>query len=173
MNTLELHENFHTTFGQPVQEKGHEITQERAALRLKLAFEELAELATAFGQEKTFSEFCTDFNLISRFNTYELDEVEIADALVDIQVINDGTILETGLQSIFYDLYNQTYTNNMSKAHTTLCECDKTIAHYQEQGLTGMTIKKVGEYYVAYRSDGKILKPYNYVPNDLSNFFVK
>lgn len=170
MNTIKLHKQFHSTFGQPVEETPFDITPERAKLRLQLAFEELSELSTAFGLADTFSDICSKYVIQDHVDTNIIDKKEILDALVDIEVINNGTILETGFTNVHYEAYLQTHENNMSKAHKTLCETDKTIKKYQEQGLTGLTVKQVDDLYVVYRSDGKILKPYNYVSNDLGNF---
>lgn len=173
MDTLEQHKIFHKTFGQPVEETPIDITPERAKLRLKLAFEELSELASAFGLEGTFEDICDQYIIKSNhIDTNIIDKVEVLDALVDIEVINNGTVLETGFTTIFYDAYQQTHKNNMSKAHISLSETDKTIKKYQELGFKNLSVKQVDYLYVVYREDGKILKPYDYQTNDLSNFIL-
>ncbi len=171
MNTLKLHEEFHLTFGQPILDDPNLMDHERNKLRIKLAFEELAETAVkGFGLAGYFAEFCQEQANKNLENTFIIDKKEVLDGLVDIQVINNGTILESGFRSVFHDAYKQTHDNNMSKAHPTLCEAEKTITLYKEKGEDGIYYKNVNNLYVAYRKDGKVVKPYNYVSNDLSNF---
>jgi hypothetical protein len=170
MNTLELHEQFHLTFGQPVLKSNELIPESRRKLRLKLALEELTELATAFGCLKYFNSLCTE----QIHTTYDevkdvYNDTEVFDALVDIQVINDGTILECGMKDMFYIGYKETYENNMSKLHDNIDELNESIEHHTNNGLTNLSNKEIDCKYILYRSDGKIIKPLKYVSNDLTH----
>lgn len=171
MNTLKLHEQFQTIVGQPILNKGEIIPEDRRKLRLNLAFEELTELAEAFGCLKYFKSLCNQL-IHTPYNesTDVYNHTEVLDALVDIEVINNGTILETGFKDDFYGAYKQTHDNNMSKSHETIEELQESQLHHQSKGLTNMSYKEVNGRFVLYNDKGKVIKPKNYIPNDLSNF---
>lgn len=171
MNTLKEHEQFQTIVGQPILNKGEIIPEDRRKLRLNLAFEELTELAEAFGCLKYFKSLCNQL-LYEPYNelTDVYNETEVLDALVDIEVINNGTILETGFKDCFYDAYKQTHDNNMSKSHETIEDCLDSIEYHETKGLINMSYKEINGRFVLYNDKGKVIKPKNYVPNDLSNF---
>ena len=171
MNTLNLHEEFQTIVGQPILNKGKIIPEDRRKLRLNLAFEELTELAEAFGCLKYFKSLCNQL-IHTPYNESKdvYNETEVLDALVDIEVINNGTILETGFKDVFYDAYKQTHDNNISKSHETLEELQESHLYHESKGLTGLSYKEINGRFILYNSNKKVIKPKNYVPNDLSNF---
>lgn len=79
--------------------------------------------------------------------------VEILDALVDIEYILKGTIVSHGLQNVFHEAFERVHQNNMSKL------------------VDGKPlINEVGaEHYDPTKPIGKVLKPKEYKPVDLSD----
>jgi len=126
-NYIEKVRDFQKTFGQPIQDRpdgipGLAVTD----MRFDLLQEELWEYAEA---------------------TDNKDQVEVADALVDIAYVLFGAVNEMGMHNIFEDMFNEVHRSNMSKA-----------------GADGKPI---------YREDGKILKGPNYSPPNLEKFLNK
>jgi predicted HAD superfamily Cof-like phosphohydrolase len=85
---------FHKAFGAGILNKPGIPSQERCDLRLNLLSEELEELKEAIDNN---------------------DIVGIADALVDIQYVLSGSVIEFGLSSIFEKLFDEVHASNMSK----------------------------------------------------------
>ena len=111
---------FHTAFKVNVESQPVIPKEERCQLRFKLLKEELEEFQEAYQNN---------------------DLVEVADALVDLQYILLGSVLEFGLQDKFVELFDEVQRSNMSKLDDN-----------------GQPI---------YREDGKVLKSSNYSPPDL------
>lgn len=84
---------------------------ERARLRIDLLQEELDELRVAVEAG---------------------DVVETADALVDLQYVLSGAVLEFGMASRFKELFNEVHRSNMSKACASLDEAERTVNHYHD-----------------------------------------
>lgn len=122
---LELVKEFQEAFQQPVLSKDQDISVERRKLRLALLFEELTELADAYGLERTFrEEICRksiNYRAVSTYgeDTNILDKVEVLDATGDLAYILAGTILENGQQEVFDDAFQDIHDSNMSKLCTT------------------------------------------------------
>lgn len=76
----------------------------------------------------------------------ENDKVEILDAVVDMLYILAGTINTHGLQGVIEEAFNRVHENNMTKV-----------------GAGGKVLRN---------PDGKILKPENFVPVDLSDLVI-
>lgn len=142
---------------------------ETRKLRLELALEELCELAEAFGLYETFS-----FILYKKLNKLEYLEkkdteiynaIEVLDALIDIEVINNGSIISCEFEEIFDREYENVDTNNKTKFHTDYWEADETKKYYISKGIQ-VDIHKIiindYWYYVIKNEYGKVLKPYNY-----------
>lgn len=118
MTTIEMVKEFHEAFvTQP-----DEVIQK---CRLTLLKEELKELEDAIAAK---------------------DNVEILDALTDLQYVLDGTYIVFGLADLKDAAFNEVHASNMSKL-----------------GADGKPI---------YREDGKVLKGENYRPPNLYQFFV-
>lgn len=73
---------------------------------------------------------------------YDKDKVEVLDALVDQMYVLLGTINQHGMQSVFLEAFKLVHENNMTKL------------------INGKIVKN---------KDGKILKPKNFKPVDLTN----
>ena len=92
--TIEQVQEFHETYGLPVepeQTTGNEKTKE---LRINLLQEELDELKEALEND---------------------DMVETLDALIDLQYVLDGAFLSFGLQDVKNDAFEEVHRSNMSK----------------------------------------------------------
>lgn len=92
-NELRSVEEFHTKFLVNLENVPC-IPKERTDLRVSLIQEELNELKDAIA----------DNNM-----------VEVLDALVDLQYVLSGTILEFGLQHVFEDAFREVHSSNMTK----------------------------------------------------------
>lgn len=76
----------------------------------------------------------------------QYDKVEILDAVVDMLYILAGTINQHGMQGVIEEAFNRVHANNMTKV-----------------GADGKVLRN---------PDGKILKPENFVPVDLSDLVI-
>jgi predicted HAD superfamily Cof-like phosphohydrolase len=124
---IEKLKEFNSTFNVPFSETQIIPHRDDAMLRFKLINEENIEYKDAVQKE-----------------TDEEKKTEALDALVDIQYILIGTIIQWGFQDVFMDAFNEVHRSNMSK----LDENGKPII----------------------REDGKILKGPNYFPPNLGQF---
>lgn len=146
--TLKQVEDFHDTFDVPVLETPTIPNEDRCELRLDLLYEELNELRDAVRDK---------------------DIVEIADALVDLQYVLNGAILEFGMKHAFEDLFDEVHHSNMSKTCDTKEQAEETVKLYTERGVDTYFKKAIDSYtYNVYRkSDDKVLKNKDYRPADL------
>ena len=168
---------FQKTFNQTVGELNSTPTPEDRLLRLNLALEELSELAEAFGLKKSFISMMenktVDFIQSSEgkvTDTLDYDKVEALDAVVDIEVINNGTIVTCGFHnkkdkdvksndlSIYDKSYIEVNHSNMSKACDTFDDAAKTVDFYKKNDIdTEIEESSTGKFLVK-RLDGKVLK---------------
>lgn len=149
---LEQVKEFHNKFNHPIEESPEIPRKSRCDLRHALIAEELAELKVAY---------------------LEGDLTEVADALVDLQYVLNGTILEFGLQDKFEDLFNEVHRSNMSKACNTAEDAIKTQKFYKEKGVDTYLVVNNSGFFVYRKSDDKILKSINYSPADLKTILEK
>ena len=87
-------EEFHKAFRRPVREEPGFESEESKALRVRLLREEVDELAEALEKD---------------------DKIGVLDALVDIQYILSGSIVEFGFQKVFDEAFEEIHQSNMSK----------------------------------------------------------
>jgi len=119
-------------------------------LRLKLALEELEELFFAVLDVQSSKMVNKDFRRINDFinnlpdSSFDIDLVEIADALTDIEYINNGTAAVFGIP--MDETFQEVHRSNMSKL-----DKDKQPV---------------------FREDGKIIKSELYSPPDLESILV-
>lgn len=110
------------------------------------------------------------------------DVTEILDAAIDVQVVNDGllSILQVSGADVDYASY-KTAKNNLTKfplvAQSSDTIREDTVAMYAEQGIEVDT-NVVGEeaearYVFKNKQTGKILKPYGFERNSLSDCFIE
>lgn len=138
---------FHKTFGHPILDKPTIPDLKRCLLRAKLIQEELNEFITA---------------------AENLDIVEVADALCDIQYVLSGTILEFGLAEKFPQLFEEVHRSNMSKACKDKEELELNLDYYTEQGAI-VKAKTAEPPYILESYSGKIMKNINYSKADLKS----
>jgi len=154
-------------------------TIEERKIRLRLKLEELTELAHAYGLLESFSSMLkTQIEDVEDYiapmdelvDTEIYNEVEVLDALIDIQYLTLGSIVTSGLQEIADKSFDLVHENNMTKAHYEIGEADRTVDYYQSQGRGVDTeLIEIGGRKIAVVKDsfGKILKPYNFKAVDL------
>ena len=148
INSLNQVADFHKTFNAPILNEPQIPSQQRCELRVSLLQEELNELKEAIENN---------------------DLVEIADALVDLQYVLSGAVLEFGLGEKFVDLFNEVQRSNMSKACNSELEAQATIEHYkQKDGTRGYYKENNGKWLVYREEDDKVLKSVKYSPAELS-----
>ena len=92
--TIEQVQEFHETYGLPVEARQTTGQEQTKTLRINLLQEELDELKEALAQD---------------------DILETLDALVDLQYVLDGAFLSFGLQDVKADAFNEVHRSNMSK----------------------------------------------------------
>ena len=171
---LELVSEFQNAFEQPILNKEDEISVERRKLRLALLFEELNELAEAYGLQGYFEEICfhnSNSDGLFNENTLILNKKEVLDATCDLQYILCGTILENGQQNEFDPAFIDVHESNMSKLCKGMKEAVLTLQDYQSKGIN-VTYKKISKDLTAIirESDNKILKNINYKPVNLDKY---
>ena len=145
--------------------------------RLILDLEETGELAEGFGLGNRFAKMmmdkATEFYLkYPKPDPLPYKEKDVLDALIDKEVINNGSIIECGLKNIYQENYDLVNENNMTKCCHSPGEAEETVSKYTLGG-TPCSYKKVVvdgavKYVVKRRADGKLLKPLNFKPVQLN-----
>ena len=92
--TLEQVQEFHETYGLPVEAAPKIDDEKTNALRINLLAEELDELKEALAAG---------------------DVVEVLDALTDLQYVLDGAYLSFGLHAVKTAAFDEVHRSNMSK----------------------------------------------------------
>ena len=93
-NTLDQVQEFHETYGLPVESEQTTGNAQTKQLRINLLQEELDELKEALDND---------------------DYVETLDALIDLQYVLDGAFLSFGMQDVKEAAFNEVHRSNMSK----------------------------------------------------------
>ncbi len=92
--TIEMVQEFHETYGLPVESEQTLASDKTQNLRINLLAEELDELKDALADN---------------------DPIEVLDALIDLQYVLDGAFLSFGMQDVKMDAFNEVHRSNMSK----------------------------------------------------------
>ena len=92
--TLEQGQEFHETYGLPVEDAPNLSDPQTNELRINLLAEELDELKVALAED---------------------DKVEVLDALIDLQYVLDGAFLSLGFADVKEAAFNEVHRSNMSK----------------------------------------------------------
>lgn len=92
--TLEMVQEFHETYGLPVESEMNISDPKTNELRINLLAEELDELKDALKDG---------------------DKVETLDALIDLQYVLDGAFLSFGMQHVKQAAFEEVHSSNMSK----------------------------------------------------------
>jgi predicted HAD superfamily Cof-like phosphohydrolase len=110
---------FHQAFGYPVRIQLTEPTADECALRLRLVTEEFLELLEAHGAPKNLRDKVwrqvTEWVAWQRTGPgFNIDPVKVADALGDIDFVNEGTRLTYGIPR--QPVANEIARSNLAKA---------------------------------------------------------
>lgn len=137
---------FHEAFGHPVAPAPTPATKALRELRVKLIAEELTELCEALGVHLTIFQRNGKYvaDVLAVAEDHEVDLVETADALGDIDYVTAGANLAFGLPA--EAVAEEIHRANMSKL-----------------GADGKPI---------YREDGKVLKGPNYKAPDVASIVL-
>lgn len=133
---------FHITADQPVLATPQSPDEKRVDLRIRLLEEELKEFISAAVAE---------------------DLTEVLDALVDMQYILLGTVLEYGMGELFEEAFREVHASNMSKFCVNTMEARACADGYtfnrDDKKRQEATYKLVGKLFVVRNSyTNKILK---------------
>lgn len=152
-------------------------------LRLKLIFEELSELADAYGMNQTFNKICYHHidSQVDNFgnlcndviDTEEFNKVEALDALCDLSVVVNGGYCISGFTDIAQEAYDETMRSNMSKFCYSLDEALATVAGKDDWTYRVTNINGKDVYVFLRKSDGKILKGKSFFVPDYSKLLEK
>lgn len=176
-SSVKMVKEFHDLFEHPVgRVLGKEPLNIRQ-LRIKLLFEELVELAAAGDVSQTMGILCfkqlqkfdcqviigEDKNLNLKLNLPpdgdNVDIVEEADALADLQYVLDGKKLTSGLYPYMEGVFERVHQNNMTKAHRSDAHAMETA---EKGNMDGYSIAERGGLFFLYNSDGKLTKPWDH-----------
>ena len=144
--------------------------------RLSLDLEESTELAEAFGMGHQYALMLQQKTeqLLKKYPSDEVlryNEREVLDALIDKEVINNGSIIETGMLNLYDHNYTLVYENNMTKCCDSPAIAEESIQFYRRNDVAcsyRKVITEQGIKYVIIRTDGKLLKPINFLPVKLN-----
>jgi hypothetical protein len=159
--------------------ENHIPSIEDRKLRLKLIFEELEELADAYGLMRYFDsiiasnlfsknkfnamEDCIDY---STADSEEFNKIEALDALCDLSVVVNGGYCISGFTDIAQEAYDETMRSNMSKFCYSLDEALATVAGKDDWTYRVTNINGRDVYVFLRKEDGKIMKGASfYVPD--------
>lgn len=160
VNNIDKVAIFQKTFGDEVNELGVIPSVEKRKLRLKLIFEELSELAEAYGLESTFNQICInslDFSKES-IDTEVFNPEEALDAISDLLVVTYGGACINGHSSIIDKAFDETMRSNMSKSCNTLDQAQYSVAEYHKEGRSTYHKLVEGKYVIYDSNTNKILK---------------
>ena len=148
-------------------------------LRLKLIFEELTELAEAYGLEKTFQNIAKkliyekELSMIESIDTKEFNRTEALDALCDLSVVVNGGYCVSGFTDIAEEAYEETMRSNMSKFCYSLDEALATVANKEDWTYKQVVVNDKIIYAILRKEDGKIMKSPAFYKPDYSKFLDK
>jgi len=125
-----------------------------------------------------------DAEFVINFIQEELDELKAAvesknivgvlDAILDITYVCLGNgAVSFGLKDKIIPGYAEVQASNLSKICKTEEEAQETVKVRSEQQGRPCHYKKVGEGYVVYRDDFKVMKNINYFAPNLKQFFTE
>lgn len=161
---------FHQLFEHPVGRMDVLEPLKTRQLRIKLLFEEIAELAEASDVPATMEELCHKYISNSKADNGQpnidgdnVNKVEELDALCDIQYVLNGKVLTAGLAPVFDAGCDLVHSNNMTKAHRSKEHALETIL---QNGLVAeecVITPKDENVWMLYNKDAKLTKPHDHI----------
>jgi hypothetical protein len=104
----------------------------------------------------------------------ENDIVGVFDAILDITYVGLGNgTLVFGLKDKIEDGYAEVQASNLSKICKTEEEARLTVIKRSEEQGRPCHYKKIGDGFVVYRDDMKVMKSINYFSPNLKQFFTE
>lgn len=164
--TVQKVQEFHETFDHPIGTLSGKEPLNIRQLRIKLLFEEVAELAEAGDVQATMEAVCHKYISDSASDNGQpnvdgdnVNRIEELDALCDIQYVLDGKKLTSGLHEVFEEGFDLIHANNMNKAHK-----DDAHAKYTAElnSMVGWSTKEKDGKFLLFNSSGKLIKPYDH-----------
>lgn len=160
---------FHKMFDHPIaNEPTVDVPIDLLKLRFSLIFEELYELAIAFGDKGDIAFFDViqnyynkSFDKLNKPNP-KSSKVEVLDAFADLDYVIDGFKIATGFHTVILEAQQRVHESNMSKSFST-----KEEAIEYSNLIPASSWERKDNYYVVYNREGKILKNPKYQPVDL------
>lgn len=162
---LEQVAEFHDMFEHPILDEPDIPSSDRCILRLKLIFEELHELSIAMGEELSFVMLIDNWigqKTIDNLPSANVDMEEALDALVDLEYVLMGAVLELGMTSIFYEAFREVHESNMTKASTSYQVARDTVSYRLDKYGEVCNIIEKPPYFIIKRNDDKIIKSISY-----------
>lgn len=175
-NYIKQVKEFMVTMKQPVVDKPAIMPEDRNKLRIALIFEELKEYAEASGMLDVFNGMCVDFSTEFDENQREGTQyvpvqnlTEQFDALLDMQYVLSGAVIENGFGDIFDEGFEEVHRSNMSKVDTSFVDAEDSVEKYRKEGIATFHDYNVDtqRYIIKRLEDNKILKSHKYSPADL------
>ncbi len=152
-----------------------EVNKDIVALRLELILEEYIELTEALLSKDNIDaqvliallrESSHAISLLKE-ESIDIDKVEVADALADIEYVNSGAAHAFGID--LDKCFEEVHRSNMTKACSSEEEANKTIAKYATKGVEAYSLEvSSGKRLVLRASDNKVLKSINYSEANLA-----
>ena len=152
-------------FGQDTPIKPGVPSSDIVMMRINTLAEELGELAMASGVELHLTAHPSFTKpIIAASIEGDVDMVEVADALSDLQYFVDGTASAYGLD--LEPFFNEVHRSNMEKFWTQseLTYMDREWNAKLATIPEGMTVTPYTRAYIVKRPDGKIMKPPGFNP---------
>jgi predicted HAD superfamily Cof-like phosphohydrolase len=182
---LKMVKEFQDLFEKPMTHEMGEEPLNIRQLRAKLLFEESVEYAEASDVKLTWAKLCLNYLLfmgaefkfeesnktvgliIQATDGNNVDLIEQADALGDIQVILSGSILTARLEPYIMEVIRVIHQNNMAKAHVSKDHCLETV--FRKGMLDYKAEEREGKWFL-YNKDGKLTKPWNHAKVKIGPF---
>lgn len=173
---------FHQVAGVPIKTRPEVPSDERVRLRLDMIAEEFFELLEASLDLRSRDGFPTQRDMFeaakvrikAKIQTLPIrvNLPEFADALADMDVINEGTRLEFGIFG--QDVVKEVHRANMRK-FPRCNECDGTGRVEKKDATVKEECKAClgAGYKVVRREDGKILKPEGWTPPNIEHVLLE
>ncbi len=164
--TVQKVQEFHETFEHPVGTLSGKEPLNIRQLRIKLLFEEVAELAEAGDVIATMETICHKYisdiasdNGQPNIDGDNVNRIEELDALCDIQYVLDGKKLTSGLHEVFDEGFDLIHSNNMNKAHASEQHALDTA---EINGMIGWSTKEKDGKILLFNASGKLIKPHDH-----------